>query len=404
MQSYVDSILNEDVQEFLSLNEGEDVQKLLLKQKDFQGIPMEWIAQQLTARKKAKTKISNWYNTKGIVYPPSVNLEQSSSDATAKFKLTFLKELIKDEGKVIRAVDLTGGFGVDTYSLSKRAQHIDYVEPDTDLYELAKHNHKILKGHNITHYNASAEDYLDTLDETIDLLFIDPSRRKGTRKIFKLEDCEPNVIEIQQQVFQKTEYILIKTSPLLDIQQGLRELNRVCQVIVVAVCNECKELLFLLKRDFSGEPPIRVVELNNYGEIVSDASLTIEEEKVATVSFSNPLIYLYEPSAALLKAGAFKWTAGKFQLKKLAVSSHLYTSDEITDFPGKIYKVLEHVKLNNKLKDQFTNGHANIIIRNFPLTVPEVKEKTGLKEGGDQYLLLTQTEKEKFVMIAERVK
>ncbi|MEJ0054642.1 MAG: hypothetical protein WDN75_02760 [Bacteroidota bacterium] len=139
MPSQIEPLLKEDVQDFIFLNENADVQKLLLKQGDVLGVPTENIAQQLTGRKKAKTKIASWYNMRGIIYPPSLNMEQSSSDATAKFKLALLKKIINDEDKVISIADLTGGFGVDTYSLSLRAQHVDYVEPDVELYELAKH-------------------------------------------------------------------------------------------------------------------------------------------------------------------------------------------------------------------------------------------------------------------------
>jgi hypothetical protein len=168
--------------------------------------------------------------------------------------------------------------------------------------------------------------------------------------------------------------------------------------------NECKELLFLLQKDFSGEFVIRAVELNRYGEMINEVSFLLEEEKNTVVSFSSPLAYLYEPSAAILKAGAFKGTAKKFQLKKLAPSSHLYTSDSLVDFPGRIFKVIEHVKLTGKLKERFKNGHANIISRNHPLSVDEIKKKTGLKEGGEAYLICTQTDKEKFAVVAERVK
>jgi 16S rRNA G966 N2-methylase RsmD len=406
MQSLIESLLKEDVQDFIFLNENADVQKLLLKQSDVLGVPTEHIAQQLTGRKKAKTKIASWYNMRGIVYPPSLNVEQCSSEATGKFKLTLLKGIINDEDKVVSVADLTGGLGVDTFYLSHRAQHVDYVEPDGELYELAKHNHKVLgtHNHNITHYHASAEDYLETLDETLDLIYIDPSRRKSSQKVYKLAECEPNVVQLQSELLQKTDFVLIKTSPLLDIQQGCRELQNVSLVIVVAVDNECKELLFLLEQKFSGEPVIRAVELNRYGEIISDASFSLDEEKNSKVEFSSPLAYLYEPSAAVLKSGAFKGTAEKFHLKKLAPSSHLYTSDVLVDFPGRVFKVVEHVKLTSKLKDRFKDGHANIITRNHPLSVEEIKKKTGLKEGGEEYLIGTQGEKEKFVMIAERIK
>ncbi|CAN5518401.1 hypothetical protein BH10BAC4_BH10BAC4_17050 [soil metagenome] len=407
MQSIIDSLLTEEVQDFIHSHENEDVQKLLLKQNMVLGVPTDLIAQQIVGRKKAKTKINHWYNTRGIIYPPSLSMEQSSSEATSKFKLALLKNLIQDDEKIVSAADLTGGLGVDTHALSLRAQHIDYVEPDVTLYEIARHNHKLLNLYNqqnISHYNASAEAYLETLDEKIDILFIDPSRRKSTQKVYKLSDCKPDVVKLQSEIVNKASYVLIKTSPLMDIQQGLRELKNVSQVVVVAVENECRELLFLLQENYSDTPSIRAVELNRYGEVINDASFSLEEEKNSSVSFSAPLAYLYEPSAAVLKAGAFKGTSEKYKLKKLAVSSHLYTSDEIIEFPGRIFRVVEHVKLDKNLVDRFANGHANIITRNYPLSVEEIKKKTGLKEGGEEYLIATQTDKEKFVMVAERLK
>ncbi|NOT75218.1 MAG: class I SAM-dependent methyltransferase [Cyclobacteriaceae bacterium] len=407
MQSLIDSMLSDEIQDFLLEHENGDVQKLLLKQDTVHNVPTEFIAQQLTGRKKAKVKFKTFYNTRGIAFPPSINLEQSSSEATAKFKLALLKSLYPDEEKIISAADLTGGFGVDTQFLSLRAQHIDYIEPDTSLYEIAKHNHKLLNSHNqnnITHYNASAEDYLDTLDEPMDLLFLDPSRRKKTQKIFKLADSEPNVVLLQKELLQKATHVLIKTSPLMDIQQGCRELENVSQVIIVAVDNECKELLFLLEKNFSGEPVIRIADLNHYGEILSDFSFSLEAERNAQISYSNPLTFLYEPSAATLKAGAFKWIGEKFNLKKLAPNSHLYTSSEPVDFPGRIFTILESLKLDKKINEKFPKGYANIITRNYPLSVEEIKAKTGLKEGGEEYLICTQGEKEKFVLLVERLK
>ena len=168
--------------------------------------------------------------------------------------------------------------------------------------------------------------------------------------------------------------------------------------------NECRELLFLLQDNYSGTPTIRAVDLNKTGEIINQSSFTFEDEANAVATFSSPLAYLYEPNVAIMKAGAFKWVAQHYQLNKLAVSTHLYTSvDQRKDFPGRIFKVLEFVKADKKLKERYADGYANIITRNYPMSVEEVKKKTGLKEGGAQYLICTQDEKEKLVMRAERV-
>ena len=221
--------------------------------------------------------------------------------------------------------------------------------------------------------------------------------------MYRLADSEPDVVALQSEFFNRATPVLIKTSPLLDLQQGRRELQRVAEIIIVAVENECKELLFLLCETSSGEPSIRAVDLKRSGEVKSSVSFTLDEEKKSVVAFSPPLTYLYEPNAAILKAGAFKWIAQKYQLKKLAPSTHLYTSDQLLNFPGRSFKIVRFVKADKKLKGLFPNGYVNIISRNYPLSVEEIKKKTGLKEGGEQFLICTQDEKEKLVMVAERV-
>ncbi len=395
--------LNEEVQEFLLAHENDDVQKLLLKQKTIHGVPTEWIAQQLIGRRKAMTKLDTWYRTKGIVYPPSLNLEQCSSEASGKFKATLLQDIANK--KELKCVDLTGGFGIDTYFLSLQAHHVDYVEPDVDLLEIARHNHHLLGAGNISYHQTSAEVFIHSNTQHFDFVYIDPSRRKGQQKIYRLTDSDPEIVKLQSEILRITNHLLIKTSPLLDLQQGSKELNHTLQIIVVAVENECRELLFLLQNNYTGTPSIRAIDLDKRGEIINQSSFTFEVEANAAAAFSSPLTYLYEPNAAIMKAGAFKWVAQHYHLSKLAVSTHLYTSvDQKKDFPGRIFKVLEFAKPDKKLKDRFVNGYANIITRNYPMSVEEVKKKTALKEGGEQYLICTQDEKQKLVMMAERVK
>lgn len=403
MKNFIASISKEEVQDFIFSHEMDDVQKLLLKQKTILGVPTDWIAQQLLGRRKAKTKLDTWYRTRGIIYPPSLNLEQSSSEATGKFKSNLLKKIsVKKEA--MRGADLTGGFGIDTFFLSQQAEHIDYADPNGELLEIARHNHHQLGVGNITYHQTSAEAFLHSTPNHFDFLYLDPSRRKAQQKVFRLADSEPDMIALQSEIFSKAKNVLIKTSPLLDLQQGFKDLQDVAQIIVVAVENECKELLFLLQYDFLGTPTITAVDLDRTGETINMVSFTFDEESRSLVSFASPLTYLYEPNAAILKAGAFKWVAQHYHLKKLGVSTHLYTSEDQKDFPGRIFKILDFVKPDKKLKDRFANGYANILTRNYPMSVEEIKKKTGLKEGGEQYLICTQSEKEKWVMVAERIR
>lgn len=398
----IDLILKQEIQEFIRSHEQDDVHKLLLKKKTVLGVPTKQIAQQIIGIRKAQSKLPLWYNAEGIIYPPAINLEQSSSEATAQFKLRLLEGLFQTSPVI---ADLTGGFGIDTYFLSQYAKEVHYVEPDQNLLEITKHNHYALGATNITYHNQSAESFLASSKENPAFLYFDPSRRKGTKKVFKLANCEPNVTELQSKYFIGVNHILIKASPLLDLQQGSKELADVKTIFVVAVENECRELLFYIQPGFRGEPTIRAVDLNRNGKILNDCNFSFGEEKKSIATFSQPLSYLYEPNTAILKGGAFKWVAQKYEISKLAPNTHLYTSDKsIDNFPGRIFKTLHLAKPDKNLIKLFPEGYANILTRNYPLSVEEIKKKTGLKEGGEQYLICTQTEKEKIVLIADRLK
>ncbi len=376
---------SQKVQAFIALHEREDVRDLLLKNRAVDGVPAAWIAYQIQGRQKSKDKLPLWHRTPGILYPPTVNLEQCSSEATARYKQTLL------HGH--HAVDLTGGFGVDSYCLSNSFAQVDYVEPDETLFLLARNNHQLLRASTIQHHQTDAETFLKSTVEVYDLAYIDPSRRHAARKVFRLADCSPDVISLKDVLLQRARTVLIKCSPLLDLRQAFRELGHVSQFIVLAVENEVRELLILLSREHVREPSIHAVNLDREGEPTAFA-FTWEQEKEAVAKYGPVRQYLYEPNAAILKAGAFKLMSQRFGVAKLAPQSHWYTSDEKKDeFPGRMFRVVEQVKLDKTLRDRFPNHAANIVSRNHPLAVEEIRKKTGLVEGGDEYLLCTSTNK-----------
>lgn len=397
----IERLLRKEVQEFLVEHEQEDEKKLILKHRTLLGLSTGIIADQLSGRRKAKVKLPLYYNTRGIVYPPGLNLEQSSSEKTAQFKANLLDKVLIRKNTLI---DLTGGFGVDTCFLSKILNTLHFVEPNASLLSIAQHNHQALGAINIQYHHSTAEIFLNSINEKVDCAFIDPSRRgKTQQKVFKLSDCEPDVPNLLLTIFQKSDCILIKTSPLLDIQQGIKELKHVEKVWVVSVDNECKELLFFCRNGFEEEPNIIAV---NVQDGHNDVEFNFTEEKSVVSKFSKPLTYLYEPNASVLKAGAFKLIGKKFSLFKLHASTHLYTSKNINqDFPGRIFKIIQSVKPDAKnLKETFPEGKANVITRNYPLTTEELKKKTKLKDGGALYLLGFSGQTEKYLVAAERIK
>lgn len=386
------------MQKFIYEHERIDEKVLVLKNKYIEGVQSFLIAQQISGRRKAKIKLPLLYNTSSIIYPASVNLEQSSSQATANFKSTLVRK-----GK--KFVDLTGGFGIDALFFSKKFQESYYVEPNEELLTIVQHNFALLGVNNIQYHNTSAENFLSSCSTKFDLMFIDPSRRSGTKKVFKFSDCVPDIIRLQNKLLSMTESLIIKASPLIDLQQGLRELNSVEKIYVISVENECKEVLFVSKMGWNKETSIETINILHNGSVDS-LSFKFSEEHQAVAQFSDPKTYLFEPNASILKAGAFRTIAAQFQLNKLHPSTHLYTSDDfVQNFPGRIFKIETMVKPDVKvLRKLFPAGHANITTRNYSLTPQQLKLKTGLKDGGEKFLIGFSGEHQKFLVVASRVK
>jgi hypothetical protein len=392
----------ENVQKFIRDLEDEDPGIIVLKKKTIAGLSPSFIADQVNGRKKAREKVPLYYANSFVAYPPKVNLEQSSSETTALCKIDEIKKSgITSFGK---ALDLTGGFGVDSFFLSTLFDSLIYVEPNKTLLDIAASNHQRLGRTNIRHINSVADDFLKAEKSKFDLIYIDPSRRLvGDQKVYTLSQSEPNVVELLPEIFSKTDFLLIKAAPLLDIQLALKELQPVMRVAVVAVNNDCKELLFFVGKEKSHEPLIHTINIRSSSTQVFDFRFSSEQQ--ADPTFSDVMDYIYEPNAAIMKAGAFKSIASEFGLAKIQKNTHLYTSNDLlSNFPGRIFRVIEQVKPDaSTLKKYFTDGRANIITRNYPLSVDEVRKKTKLIDGGELFVIAFSGIKKKFVVVAERI-
>jgi len=394
--------LSPAVQEFIRSIEQEDPGAIVLKKKTIAGFPPVFLAEQVGGRKKAREKLPLFYKTPGIVFPPVVNLEQCSSEATGRFKAGLIQR--SGLARLDRFVDLTGGFGVDSFFLSTIFKTGVMVEPNQALLQMAEHNHRQLGATSLTYHHATAEEFLES-DGRFDVAYIDPSRRvAGNQKVSGLSQSEPDIVALQKTIFEKSAHLLIKTSPLLDIQAALGELKGVKRVVVLSVENECKELLFLCERNFAGEPVIEAVNLVP-NRRTDTFEFSYSEERTTISAWADPLTYLYEPNASILKAGAFRLTGARFGLYKLEVNTHLYTSDQlIEDFPGRVFKVIELVKPDPKsLRAFFPEGKANVMTRNYPMSVAELKKKTKLNDGADRYLIGFSGKDKKFLAVAERI-
>ncbi len=388
------ALLHPEVQEFIRKNLNTDVQQLVLKGSPFPKVSAAEIATQISALKTAEKKLPTWFKTENILFPPKLNLEQTSSEITAAYKATLIS------GKKI--TDLTGGFGIDTTAFAENFKEVYYCELNEELAEIAAHNFRVLGKNNIRVLSGDGIAFLKNSTEHYDAVYLDPSRRdKHGGKVFRMADCLPDVPRNLDLIFSKTDKILVKTSPLIDLKLGVDELAHTAEIHIVAVNNEVKELLWLLKKDFKGIPKIICTDLQNPEKF----KLTALFESAAEVNYSLPQSYLYEPNAAIMKSGLFEVLAEKTGTKKLHPFSHLYTSEELKEFPGRIFKITDFKLFkSSELKKKFKGKKANITTRNFPETVAQLRKKFKIKDGGDTYLFFTTgPNEEKLIITCEKV-
>jgi 16S rRNA G966 N2-methylase RsmD len=378
--------LSENDKRWIREHLSDDVEQLALHAKPdtYQKDNFRFLLTQIAAKQQIKQKLPAWYAIDDLLYPSRLPLEQCSSEITARYKASLLA------GNTL--LDLTGGFGVDTAFMASRFAQVTYIERQTELTEIVRNNFSVLELSNIDVRNIDGLDYLSSAG-AVDAIYLDPARRSGSgKKVMQIEDCEPDVVVIQDILLQRASQALIKLSPMLDIQSALGSLKHVRQIHVVSVENECKELLFLLERAWTDEPLITCVNFRKKGDHIP-VTFTRTEEKQAQIAYTKEVDnYLYEPNASLLKAGFYKGVALRYGVRKLHSDSHLYTAPElIPDFPGRIFQVETVVALNKKALKKFFSGitQAHITTRNFPVAIAELRKQWKIKEGGDVYLFAT---------------
>lgn len=405
-----------DIQ-FIIDNEKGDVSRLLLG-KAPQGINLQLCCKCIQAREKMRVKAPLWHMNPALVYPFSVSVEQGSSQTTALFKQKIISDLFsgsESSGREIVTADLTGGMGIDSYFISRIASKHFYYERNGELCTATAYNLGKLGAENVVLQNrdVTADDCaaLRELEgKGISLLYIDPARRTETGgKAILLQDYEPNVIELQERMFAVSRYILVKVSPMADIKLNLKYLPKTKAVYVVAVDNECKELLFLLDSEHNGsEPVIQCVDCNSRTGKMESFELKISDEESAAANYSNSVgAYLYEPNKAVMKGGAYKLVSQRFNCGKLAPSTHLYTSEiQIADFPGKVFSVEEVIPFNKKSLKELSKRHpkADLTARNFPLDTNALKKLSGIKDGGSKHIFaVTLTNGDKVLIITAHI-
>ena len=383
-------MIDKPTQDFIREHAGADVRQLVLQAARYPEVDMRVAATQIEGRRLASAKLPAWAEVEGIVYPVRLSLEQCSSEVTARYKAGLVR------GNYL--ADLTGGFGIDCSYMSESFTEATYIERNEELCRIASHNFELLqKPVQVIH--ANSEEALASLPHQ-DWIFIDPARRdKAGNKVVSLNNCEPDVCQLESLLLQKAAHVMVKCSPMLDISQAIRELHSVVEVHVVSVSNECKELLLILGREEKENIPIRTV--NFHGDVAQEFAYSTAEESGASCHYASAMgRYLYEPNSSLMKAGCYCLPAQRFGLNKLHPNTHLYTSDTlVSGFPGRIFQVERVCGFSKKELKILDCKKANLAVRNFPERVDALQKRLKIGDGGSTYLFATTLNDESKVLV-----
>lgn len=421
------TIMNDETREFVAMHRNEDVRELALKAKRVEGLDLPLALDQIAGWQIASKKLPQWASCEGIVYPPHISMEQCSSQFTAQYKSEIAQTLLapaatvrarvsdsaesvmqtaksafqlsdspESDTLVARSsmVDLTGGFGVDFSYLARGFSQATYVERQRHLCDLAEHNMAALGLDQARIVCGDGVEYLRQMDP-VDFIYLDPARRDehGSRT-YAIEDCTPNVFELRDLLLAKSQYTLVKLSPMLDWRKAVADFDgTVREVHIVATGNECKELLLVLGQQVHEEPSApRVFCVNDNQRIDYDSAAYTQGLRIGGKPLPEAKNYLYEPNASIMKAGCFDLVEERFGVTQVGPSSHLFVSaTPVADFPGRGFAIEAIGGMNKKDIKRLLNGtkQANIAVRNFPLTAPQLRKKLKLADGGPVYLFGT---------------
>lgn len=388
------ALLNKEFQDYLESHYKEETSKIAFQGSPFSEVSIRELLVQLAGKKKAEKKLPTWFSHRQIIYPPNINLEQTSSEITAEYKASLVSGS--------KLIDITGGFGIDSFYFSGKVDRVWHIELNKELQEIAAHNFKILGAKNVISEAGDGIAFLEKSSERFDWIYVDPSRRDDSGgRVFLLSDCVPDVPGKLELLQQKADRIMIKTSPLLDLQAGLRELKNVKEIHIIAVENDVKELLWILDAQTSEDLEIKTVNFQKQEKQIFNSSFLKNPQEV----YSEPGQFLFEPNAAIMKSGLFAALGKELNLQKLHPNSQLFTGDHLVKFPGRSFRISEILPYRKKeLKKRFGTGKGNITTRNFPETVENLRKALKIREGGETYLFFTTLiTEEKVVLVCQKV-
>ncbi len=379
-------MISDKLEQFIQEHSIDDPYNLVLQQKKYPDIDVRFASEQIQCRQQIRHKLPHWYATPKLYYPSRLATEQCSSEITAKYK----QQLIKGNS----LCDLTGGLGVDSYYFSLIADKVIYVEQNKQYCEAAQNNFSALQRDNIEVIHGNCMDMIDALP-AVDCFYIDPARRgENNSRLFAIDQCEPNILNIKDRLLKKSSRVIIKVSPMIDITASLALIPETIEVHINSVRNECKEILFILSEIGDSQEPIIVCNNLSKGSN-SNFTFVQSEEKAKNAEYTSTVgEYIYEPNASIMKAGGYKAFANRFGLLKLHPNSHLYTSVNINTnvlLHARGFRIIEIMPLDKSTLKNIKKKYpqANIAVRNSIFTVEEFRKRSNIKEGGELYMFVT---------------
>lgn len=390
-------------EQFIRNNLTADVRTLALGSHP-DGVDMQYALTQISGWQTARLKVPLWAATEGIVYPRHLSLEQCTSQYIAQYKASFIESLI---GKDFRMADITGGMGVDCFFISHSASHTCYNEMSAELCDCARANFKALGRPEIEISCCTAEDFISRLKhDSLDLIYLDPARRGDAgRKLVSISDCQPDAVALQDDLLSIAPNVMVKLSPMLDISRALSELKHVSHVLIIGLEGECKEITLLLQRGFNSEPTLTAVDIKPDGTpegAVSsvkstDAALPLP---IADLACLQPGTYISEPSAPYMKCALFRTIAAQTGTALLHPDTHLFWGKEKPEsFPGRTFQIEGIIPFDKPSLSALTKTQANLSVRNFPESAPQLQRRLKLRDGGSRYLIATTLSNNKRILL-----
>lgn len=325
---------------------------------------------QAECRDKTLRKLPTLSAREEFVFPSLAVAEMSTSEDVAELHAAMVPE-----GAMV--VDMTAGLGVDAFAIARRGCSVTAWEIDPTTASALRHNTELL-GLDIEVREGDSLGWLNADGGRVDAIFIDPARRDTKGRHYALKDCHPDVTAIMPQLLGRADRVIIKTSPMVNLDE-LAPFG--AEVVVIGTRTECKEVVFTLGKDaVAGRVTCLTV-----GESPYVCDPTIEQ------SFARPEagMYLLEPYPSVMKAGGDVSIEG---VSKLHPFSHLYISDTIPEsFPGEVRRIVDVIPFDKRgIKDISARyPKINVAVRNFPMTAPELVKRLKIKEGGTEKLFGT---------------